>query len=201
MNHPDFEAGDSELDIGFTPKTETSIPPEMTRAIAMGMEDPSAIAARYGFIGAKWEKLQKWPPFLLTVANLRSEFEKSGVTFRLKAAMKADELADQVFVQAMSHETTLSQKMATLQYFAKMGDLEPKVDKASTPGEGFSISINLSGQSMTLTGTQNTAKPAAQTLEMVEEVPAPAQTIIAPEYAPLVDPELLREMRENALEG
>lgn len=196
MNYLD-DVGDSELDIGFTPKTDTSIPPEMTRAIAMGMEDPAAIAARYGYTGARWEKLQSWQPFLLTVANLRADFEKSGVTFRLKAAMKADELADQVFVHAMSHETSLTQKMATLQYFAKMGDLEPKVDKTTTVGEGFSISINLGGQSMTLNGTHNTPKPAPDTIEMVEEVPTP----MAPAFAPLVDPELLREMQENARES
>jgi hypothetical protein len=165
----------------------------MIRAIAMGMEEPSAIAARYGFTGEKWDKLQQWQPFVLTVASQRAEFEKSGVTFRLKAAMKADELADQVFVQAMGHDTSLAQKMATLQYFAKMGDLEPKVDKSTTPGEGFSISINIGARSMTLNGTQEATRQAQQPLEMVEDVlPQPK-----PSFAPLIDPEFLRELQEN----
>lgn len=193
MSH-DYEVDDSPLEVGHVPKSQVSIDPEMIRAIAMGLEDPGMVAARYGFEGERWAKLQEWPPFLLTIAKQKAEFEASGVTFRNKTSLMADQLADQVFVQAMGHETTLAQKMNVLQYFAKMGELEPKESKQQAQGEGFSISINIGGQSMELKGTPPASKPT--TLEMVEDA-TPARTPGAPSYAPLVDPSFLRELQNQ----
>lgn len=185
MDYDTDNVDDSPLEIGFTPKSQVSIDPEMIRAIAIGLEEPAEVAARYGFTGERWEQLQKWQPFLTTVAKLRAEFEQSGVTFRNKASFMADQLAEQVFLAAMAPHASHSQKMTALQYFAKMGDLEPKVSKVDTAGPGFSIQINLSGQSMTLTAPQ----PAEQAT--VIDMPAPQ----APVFAPLVDPEFLRELQ------
>jgi len=193
MSH-DYDVDDSPLEVGHVPKSQVSIDPEMIRAIAMGLEDPGVVAARYGFEGERWAKLQEWPPFLLTIAKQKAEFEASGVTFRNKTSLMADQLADQVFVQAMGHETTLAQKMNVLQYFAKMGELEPKESKQQAQGEGFSISINIGGQSMELKGTPPASKPT--TLEMVEDA-TPARTPGAPSYAPLVDPSFLRELQNQ----
>lgn len=193
MSH-DYDVDDSPLEVGHVPKSQVSIDPEMIRAIAMGLEDPGMVAARYGFEGERWAKLQEWPPFLLTIAKQKAEFEASGVTFRNKTSLMADQLADQVFVQAMGHETTLAQKMNVLQYFAKMGELEPKESKQQAQGEGFSISINIGGQSMELKGTPPASKPT--TLEMVEDA-TPARTPGAPSYAPLVDPSFLRELQNQ----
>lgn len=193
MSH-DYDVDDSPLEVGHVPKSQVSIDPEMIRAIAMGLEDPGMVAARYGFEGERWAKLQEWPPFLLTIAKQKAEFEASGVTFRNKTSLMADQLADQVFVQAMGHETTLAQKMNVLQYFAKMGELEPKESKQQAQGEGFSISINIGGQSMELKGTPPASKPT--TLEMVEDA-TPASTPGAPAYAPLVDPSFLRELQNQ----
>lgn len=187
------DIGDEPLELGFTPKSLVELPPEMIRAIAMGMEDPGEIAARYGFTGAKWEKLQKWEPFLLTIAHHKAELEKSGVTFRLKSAWKADQLSDQVFLAAMASDTSLAQKMAVLQYMAKMGELEPAEKKVANAGEGFSISINIAGRSMTLKGAQSDPAPTPP-VQMVEDV---QEIIRAPSFAPLVDPEFLRELQEN----
>ena len=120
------------------------IPPGLVASIAAGLEDPKEIASRHGIYGETWDKLSTWKPFLDAIAEQRAEFEKSGYTFRVKAAMKADVLADQLFVQALSHEATLGQKLETMKTFAKLGDLEPKTSIQAQAGPGFSISINFS---------------------------------------------------------
>lgn len=156
------EIDDTPLEWGWQPSTMVDVPPEMVISIAMGLEDPDEIASRYGFTGAKWEKLQAWKPFLDTVANQKAEFEKSGLTFRLKAAMKADLLADKVFVDAMSNDVTLMQRLEAMKLFAKLGNLEPKEEKAQGPQTTFAISIDLGERSVSLNAT------------------TPAQTIDAP---------------------
>jgi hypothetical protein len=120
------------------------IPPGLVASIAAGLEDPKEVASRHGIYGEAWEKLSTWKPFLDAVAAQRAEFEQSGYTFRVKAAMKADVLADQLFVQALSHETSLGQKLETMKTFAKLGDLEPKTNVQAQVGPAFSISINFS---------------------------------------------------------
>lgn len=121
------------------------IPPGLVASIAAGLEDPKEVASRHGIYGEAWDKLSTWKPFLDAVAAQRSEFETSGYTFRVKSAMKADILADHLFVQALSNETSLVQKHEILKTFTKLGDLEPKTNIQSQAGPGFSISINFSG--------------------------------------------------------
>ena len=120
------------------------IPPGLVASIAAGLEDPKEVASRHGIYGEAWDKLSTWKPFLDAIAAQRAEFEQSGYTFRVKAAMKADVLADQLFVQALSNETTLGQKLETMKTFAKLGDLEPKTSIQAQTGPAFSISINFS---------------------------------------------------------
>lgn len=186
MDFPDID--DTPLEVGYTPITKVDIPAEMIRAIAMGMEEPADIAARYGYEGHQWERLSEWQPFLLTVAAQKAEFEKSGVTFRLKSAQKADTMADHVFVEAMANQTSLSQKISVMQWFAKMGELEPKEAKMGAVGaEGFSITINLGNQQAPQTIT-------ATTPVIIEDTTA---RYAAPSFAPLVDPEFLRELQSQ----
>jgi hypothetical protein len=115
----------------------------MVLEISCGLEEADAIADRYGFTGARWEQLQGWKPFQDAIAQQRAELERSGYTFRLKAAMKADTLAVHMFVQALSEATTFPQKLEALKFFAKVGELEPRENTQVQAGTGFSIVINL----------------------------------------------------------
>lgn len=146
----DLQIDDEPLGYGWTPVSMVDIPPEMVVAIAMGLEEPDVIASRHGFAGEKWTKLQAWKPFLDTVATQRTEFEKSGLSFRIKAAMKADLLADKLFVDAMGNDVTLMQRMEATKLFAKLGNLEPKEEKSAQAGTTFAISIDLGERSVSL---------------------------------------------------
>lgn len=152
MHSDDISIDDEPLGHGWTPVSMVEVPPEMVVSIAMGLEEPDVIASRHGFAGEKWTKLQAWKPFLDTVAAQRAEFEKSGLSFRIKAAMKADLLADKLFVDAMGNDVTLMQRMEATKLFAKLGNLEPKEEKAAQAGTTFAISIDLGDRSVNLSG-------------------------------------------------
>lgn len=152
MHSDDIPIDDEPLEYGWTPVSMVEVPPEMVVSIAMGLEEPDVIASRHGFAGEKWTKLQAWKPFLDTVAAQRAEFEKSGLSFRIKAAMKADLLADKLFVDAMGNDVTLMQRMEATKLFAKLGNLEPKEEKAAQAGTTFAISIDLGDRSVNLSG-------------------------------------------------
>jgi hypothetical protein len=131
------------------------VPQEMVYSIAMGLEEPVDIAARHGFVGERWEQLQAWKPFRDAVAAQRAELEKTGVTFRIKQALKADMLSEKVFVEAMGPDIPLTQRMEALRLFAKLGNLEPKEEKAQgAGGTTFAISIDLGAQSVSISSEQ-----------------------------------------------
>jgi hypothetical protein len=142
------EITDDPLDWGQKPTSFPHIPAEMVHSIALGMEDELVIASRHGFSVEQYQEIAQLKPFQAAVASQRAEFEKSGLTFRLKQAMKADILADEVFVKLMSNETTLVQKLEGLKYFAKVGGLEPKEEKAAPISNLPTIVINTNSISM-----------------------------------------------------
>lgn len=121
------------------------IPPQLVWECAAGLEDPVAIARRFGFEGEKWERLAQWPPFISAVQTQRSEFERNGMTFRLKAGMMAEEMMGMMFKQAISNDTTILQKLSVFQALTDVAGLKaPKNDVVNTnAAPKFSITINI----------------------------------------------------------
>lgn len=128
------------------PHDSLEIPPKLIWEIAAGVEDPAIVAARYGFAGTRWERLSQWGPFIQAVSTQRSEFEREGVTFRLKAGMMAQELMDQMFRQASTNESTIMQKLSVFNAFVDVAGLKPEKKSTAQQGDGaprFSITINV----------------------------------------------------------
>jgi len=120
------------------------VPQELILTIAMGMEEPREIASRYGFEGARWEKLQQWKPFRDAVAQKVAELETSGITFKIKAKALTEDVFEDAYKIARSNDATLLQKLEFVKLGAKLGDMEPKTNTQAVAGPGFSITINLS---------------------------------------------------------
>jgi hypothetical protein len=133
---------DDELLYPPTPPA-LDVPQELILGIAVGMEDPDEVASRYGFDGARWERLQKWKPFNDAVAKQRSELEASGMTFRIKAKALTEDVFEDAYKIARSNDATLLQKLEFIKLGAKLGDMEPKTNTAIASGPGFSITINM----------------------------------------------------------
>ncbi len=125
------------------PPPALDIPQEMILAIAVGMEDPQEIAARYGFENTRWTSLQQWKPFNDAVAKQKAELEQNGVTFRIKAKALTEDVFEDAYKIARSNDATLLQKLEFIKLGAKLGDMEPKANAQIAAGPGFSITINL----------------------------------------------------------
>ena len=145
----------------MTSKKYLKIQPELVQEVATGLEDGLTIAQRYGFSEEEWRIIEARPDFQRAVSKVRAELEKSGQTFRMKAALMADKLMDNMYTHAMDSETPVRDKATALQLLTRVGELEPKASAQVNAGPGFSITINLP----TVPPPEETAKKA----EVVEE--------------------------------
>ena len=126
------------------PHVTLDIPPQLVWECAAGLEEPAKIAARFGFEGEKWERLAQWPPFITAVQNQRAEFERTGMTFRLKAGLMAEEMMSQMFKQAISVDSTIMQKLSVFQSLVEVAGLKaPKTEPTTAGAPKFSITINI----------------------------------------------------------
>jgi len=128
------------------PHVTLDIPPQLVWECAAGLENPTDVAARFGFTGEKWERLQQWPPFIQAVQQQRAEFERNGMTFRLKAGLMAEEMMSQMFKQAVSNDSSIMQKLSVFNSLVDVAGLKPdkKLEAASAvSAPKFSITINI----------------------------------------------------------
>lgn len=129
------------------PHSTLDVPAQLVWECAAGAEDPDLIAARFGFEGDKWCRLQQWPPFIQAVQRQKAEFEREGVTFRLKAGLMAEQVMDQMFKQAVGTDSTILQKLSVFNTLVDVSGLKP--DKKTTSqadtnaAPRFSITINI----------------------------------------------------------
>lgn len=127
------------------PHHTLEVPAKLVFEVAAGLEEPAVIAQRYGFEGARWERLSQWPAFINAVEHQRAEFEREGVTFRLKAGLMAQEIMDQMFKQAIGNDSTILQKLSVFNTLVDVAGLKPE-KKAAQQTDGaprFSITINV----------------------------------------------------------
>ena len=136
---------DDELE--YKPKTVSfpQISDEMVASIALGLEDDLIVAARHGLSVEQYQLLESQSWFQLQVATKRSEFERTGVTFKAKAAWMAGELLDKVYLQAADPNASFGQTHEALKTMIKAAGLEAKDEKKESAGPGFQISIDLGG--------------------------------------------------------
>jgi len=165
----DLEITDDPLEYGNKTVSFPLISEEMLNSMALGLEEDVVIAARHGLTVEEFKALEALPHIQVRIAVLRSEFEKNGVTFKAKAAWMASDLLDKVYVQAASADASLSQRHDVLKTLIKAGGLEPKEEKQSNSGPGFSISIDLGGgNTLSLSNMNDTNR--MQTLDLPTKI-------------------------------
>ena len=149
------EVDDDPLEYGVKTTSFPQISEEMMHSLALGMEEELIIIGRHGVSVEQFRELEKQSWFVNRIMQLRSEFEKNGVTFKAKAGWMAGELLDKAYVLAASPDASFSQVHDTLKTLIKVAGLEPKEEKQSNLGPGFSISIDLGDRSVNITNDQN----------------------------------------------
>jgi hypothetical protein len=139
----------------------------MVASLALGMEDELIVAARHGLSMESYLELASQQWFQTQVSAKRADYEKTGVTFKTKAAWMAGELLDQVYLHAASSDASLNQKHEILKTLLKAGGLEPKEEKVQNTGPSFQISIDLGGgQSVSLSNNVQPVVLEAQVKEI-----------------------------------
>jgi hypothetical protein len=133
-----------ELDNVPVYKPALSPSQELIMNVALGMEDPEVLAARYGIEGEEWEKLKEYKPFWMAVERQKAELEASGLTFKIKAKALTEDVFEEAYKIARGHDATLMQKLEFIKLGAKLADMEPRANTQVASGPGFSISINFS---------------------------------------------------------
>ena len=159
-----------DLPLEYRPKNVSfpQISDEMVASVALGLEDELIVASRHGMSIEQYQDLAAQPWFQLQVQVKRSEYEKSGVTFKAKAAWMAGELLDQVYVTAASGDASLNQKHEVLKTLIKAAGLEPKEEKVKDTGPGFTISIDLGGGNSVSLSNQQMLTPVTLEAEVKE---------------------------------
>ena len=146
-------------------KPALSASQELILQCAIGLEEPEILAERYGLTPEQWQKLKDYKPFWMAVEKQKAELEASGLTFKLKAKALTEDVFEEAYRLARSHEASLIQKLEFIKLGAKLADMEPKSNQQVASGPGFSISINFS-----------TPKPdMSQKNEIIDITPEPAQ--------------------------
>lgn len=133
--------------------------------VASGLREPAVIAEEYGYSAEQWLFLKTHPPFVKAVDAKKDELKANGYTFRLKAAVAAEDLLGDVYLAAKDEDASFHTKLESLKFLARAAGLDAPATKETESGPGFSITINLgNGQSVQIGG-----QPAMKTVEAVEE--------------------------------
>ena len=144
-------------------------PAEMMLDLAKGLEDPVAIAERYGYSSLEFASLVEWEPFKKEYERMVNKLETEGVTFRNKAVLYATDLIDRVYAAAKRPDVTLPQLLETAKYLSKAADLDPKPAQNTQTGASYSVKLVLkdlkAGQ--TIEGEVVTTPP--QLIELKED--------------------------------
>jgi hypothetical protein len=142
-----------------------SVPEELINSIALGLEDDLIVVSRYGMSVEEFRELESQPWFMMRVAQLRSEFEKNGITFKAKAGWMANDLLHKVYIQASSPDAPLSQVHDVLKTLIKASGLEPKEERYSGSSTSFSIQIDLGEQSVNISNTPEIIENSTKLLQ------------------------------------
>ena len=149
------EIDDGPLEYGVKNVSFPQVSEEMIHSLALGMEDELIIIGRHGLTLEQYRELEQQPWFISRIMQLRSEFEKNGVTFKAKAGWMAGELLNKAYLLAAGPDASFSQVHDALKTLIKVAGLEPKEEKQANLGPGFSISIDLGERSVNITNDQN----------------------------------------------
>ena len=84
------------------------------------------------------------------VESKRAELKSQGIVFKTKALMAAEDILEDVYIEAKAQDTPLPQKLDALKFFAKAAGVDQVASASGAAGAGFNITINLGDKTVTL---------------------------------------------------
>jgi len=118
--------------------------------LALKLEEPGAIFARHGYDREQAVELLHQPGFGDLLERVSKEVREQGVTFRAKARIMAEDLLQDGYEIATDELAPKTVRAELIQWFAKVGDLEPapksKDSGGGSGGGGFTLNLTFAGQ-------------------------------------------------------
>ncbi len=115
--------------------------------LALGMEEPGEIMARYGYDTDHALALLESPAFTVTCARVGKEVRESGLSFKLKARAQAEELLSHSFEMATDPLAAAAVRADLIKWTARVAGYEPKNGEGEAKtGGGFNLTIQFAGQ-------------------------------------------------------
>lgn len=135
------------LPAGYRPTSgaELTFDPRIAYEIALGVDQPWAVFGKYGVAEEQAAALSTNPAFMATVAKYQEELLASGVSFKLKAKIQAEDLLTHSYLIATDPEAPMSVRADLIKWTARVAGLEPKEEKGSGAGGGFTLNISFAG--------------------------------------------------------
>ena len=137
---------ETETDAAVVPLTSREIrrlDPKFIYEVALGVEAPEHVAARWGIAKEKWAQIQATDAFRRQVAALQAELERDGTQFGATSGVMAKVLLDKIFQEAVGPETDIKNRLEVLKSLAKYANFEPKNSAETSVGPKFSINISI----------------------------------------------------------
>ena len=135
------------LPAGYKPTSgaELTFDPRIAYEIALGVDQPGAVFEKYGMVEEQATALAANPAFMATVAKYQEEVLASGVSFKLKAKIQAEDLLTHSYLIATDPEAPMSVRADLIKWTARVAGLEPKEEKGGGAGGGFTLNISFAG--------------------------------------------------------
>lgn len=149
----------------------TRLPAEMITELAMGIEDPFAIARRHGFTDQDYLQMTTYPWFTRAIDEKRDVLDTEGLTFKLRMGQLAEDMLVEAW-KAARNSDSVQNKLDVAKYLTKVAGLEPLPNQSLVaPGAGFSLVITLPptplapSQIFTLNGVPNLSDKTISQIE------------------------------------
>lgn len=118
------------------------LPPQCLHDVAAEIDELPTIASRWSIPLRRLKQLLESPSIKLQVEQKRAEMKASGVTFRMKAEVLAEDIMLEAYHAAKDPEASNAFKLEAAKWLTKIADREPK-QNTMAPGTGFSLQINI----------------------------------------------------------
>lgn len=126
--------------------------PRIAYELALGIEDANEIFARYGVPQDKAVKLLGNELFVKAIKDFKVQVQESGITFKLKAKIQAEDLLTHSYQIATDPDMPPAVRADMIKWTANVAELGPKKD--STGGSGgaaLTLAITFAGDQPTST--------------------------------------------------
>jgi hypothetical protein len=133
---------------GYRPTSaaELTFDPRIAYEIALGIDKPAAVFAKYGLDESRAVAIIGNAAFVTTLKKYQEEVMASGVSFKLKAKIQAEDLLTHSYLIATDPEVPYAVRADLIKWTARVAGLEPKEkDGGGSVGGGFTLNLTFTG--------------------------------------------------------